>query len=118
MSQSVLLRVARKSIEEVLQAENSIDRNALFEQYPILQEPMGSQITLYIGDKVRGRSKSESAVRPLLDDIIYNAKMAAFQDRAFSPLTTSEYLSTSVELIIYSAEGPLSHKDDPILKES
>ena len=55
--------------------------------------------------------------KPLLEDIIRNAKIAAFQDNRFSPLVTSEYLRTSVELILFSAEGPLSHKDAPILSE-
>jgi AMMECR1 domain-containing protein len=117
MSQSILLSVARKSIEEVLQAEDSIDRAKLLEEYPILNEVMATQIILYLGDKVRGSAKSEAPVRSLLDDIIHNAKVAAFQDSAFTPLVTSEYLHTSVELIIFSAEGPLSHKDSPILKE-
>jgi AMMECR1 domain-containing protein len=118
MSQSVLLTIARKSIEEVLQAEQSIDRTKLIEEYPILKEAMGTQITLYLNDKVRGSSQSNAAVRPLLDDIIHNAKVAAFQDANHTPLTTSEYLHTSVELVIFSPEGPLSHKDDPILKET
>lgn len=118
MSQSVLLTIARKSIEEVLQAEQSIDRTILLREYPILNEAMGTEITLYLHDKVRGNAKSDSPVRSLLDDIIHNAKIAAFQDTNHTPLTTSEYLHTSVELIIYSPDGPLSHKDDPILKET
>lgn len=117
MSQSVLLSIARQSIEEVLQAESSIDRHGLLIQYPILSEVMTTQITLYLGDKVRGRAKSELPTRPLLDDIIHNAKVAAFQDMTSTPLTTSEYLNTSVELVIFSAEGPLAHKDTPILRE-
>lgn len=118
MSRSVLLTIARRSIEEVLQAEQSIERAHLLEEYPILNEMMGTEITLYLNDKVRGNAKSETAIRPLLDDIIHNAKVAAFQDTDHTPLTTSEYLHTSVELVIYSPEGALSHKDDPILKET
>lgn len=117
MSQSVLLTVARKSIEEVLQAESSIDRDKLLEEYPILNEVIGTQIILYLNDKVRGTAKTETPIRPLLDDIIVNAKLAAFQDTDFLPISTSEYLHTAIELIIFSAEGPLSHKDDPVLKE-
>jgi hypothetical protein len=54
MSQSVLLTIARASIEEVLQGQNSIDRSELLEQYPILGEPMATQISLHLGIKVRG----------------------------------------------------------------
>ncbi len=118
MSQSVLLTIARRSIEEVLQAEKMIDRAELLDQYPVLGEHIATQINLYLGNDIRGSAKSVSTSRSLLDDIIHNAKVAAFQDENFSPLVTSEYLRTSVELILFSADGPLSHKDTPILKES
>ncbi|HZF70960.1 AMMECR1 domain-containing protein [Sulfuricurvum sp.] len=117
MSQSVLLTIARQSIEEVLQAERSIDREKLLEEYPVLNQPMATEITLYLNDKIRGNSKSESPERSLLDDIIHNAKIAAFQDENFDPLVTSEYLHTAIELTLFSAEGPLSHKSSPILKD-
>lgn len=117
MSQSVLLTIARASIEEVLQAENTINRQELIETYPLLAEPMATQITLFLGDKVRGNSKTQAANRSLLEDIIHNAKAAAFLDEAFDPLVTSEYLHTTIELTIFSPEGELSHRSEPILKE-
>jgi AMMECR1 domain-containing protein len=118
MSQSLLLAIARKSIEEVLMAENTIDRAHLFGEYPVLGEKMATQINLYLGNELRGSARSEEATRPLLEDIIRNAKIAAFQDENFVPLVTSEYLRSSVELILFSPDGPLSHRDTPILKES
>jgi len=118
VSQSVLLTIARRSIEEVLQAELSIEREKLLAEYPILGEPMATQITLYLNDKIRGIAKSESPERPILEDIIRNAKIAAFQDENFDPLVTSEYLHTTIELTLFSANGPLSHKSGPILKDS
>ena len=117
MSQSVLLTIARASIEEVLQGQNSINRIELIEQYPLLSEPIATQITLYLGNKVRGISKSKRAERSLLEDIIYNAKAAAFQDENFDPLVTSEYLHATIRLTVYSLEGELSHQSEPILKE-
>ncbi|WP_295051708.1 AMMECR1 domain-containing protein [Sulfuricurvum sp.] len=117
MSQSVLLTIARASIEEVLQGQNSINRIELIEQYPLLSEPIATQITLYLGNKVRGISKSKRAERSLLEDIIYNAKAAAFQDENFDPLVTSEYLHATIHLTVYSLEGELSHQSEPILKE-
>lgn len=117
MSQSVLLTIARASIEEVLQGQNAINRNELLEQYPILREPMATQITLYLGNKLRGDSKSNIAERSLLEDIIYNAKIAAFQDDRFDPLVTSEYLHTTIKLTLFSSEGELSHQSEPILSD-
>ncbi len=118
MSQSLLLTIARRSIEEVLQAENTIDRVQLLGEYPVLGEQITTQVNLYLGNELRGSARSDTPSRPLLDDIIHNAKIAAFQDENFSPLITSEYLRTSVELILFSADGPLRHRDTPILKES
>ena len=117
MSQSVLLTIARASIEEVLQGQNSINRSELLEQYPILSEPMATQIVLYLGNKIRGAAKTQNAQRSLLEDIVYNAKAAAFQDESFDPLVTSEYLHATIQLTIYSPDGELSHQSDPILKD-
>lgn len=117
MSQSVLLTIARASIEEVLQGQNTINRHELLEQYPILSEPMATQISLYLGNKIRGNAKSEISRRSLLEDIIHNAKAAAFQDEAFDPLVTSEYLHATIQLTIYSPDGELSHQSEPILKD-
>jgi AMMECR1 domain-containing protein len=117
MSQSILLTVARASIEEVLRGEITIDRAELLSEYPLLSEPMATQIALYLDQKLRGLSQTTTPERSLLEDIIYNAKVAAFQDENFDPLVTSEYLHTTIRLTIYSPEGELSHQSDPILKE-
>jgi len=117
MSQSVLLTIARASIEEVLQAQNSIDRDDLLANYPILREPIATQITLYLDNKVRGNAKSETPLRSLLEDIIHNAKIAAFQDDAFNPLVTSEYLHATIKLTLFTADGELSHQSEPILSK-
>ena len=115
MSQSVLLTIARQSIQEVLQAEQTINRNELLEHYPVLSEPMATQIILTLDDQIRGSAKSEFPERSLLEDIIRNAKLAAFEDENFTPLSTSEYLRCRIQLTLFSAEGPLSHSDEPIL---
>lgn len=118
MSKSVLLNIARESIQEVLQAEESINRNELLESYPILSEVVATEVTLYLNGKARGTSRCDNPEHSLLEDIILNAKRAAFQDPNFIPVSTSEYLHTSIELILYTADGPISHRDEPILKDS
>lgn len=111
MAQSELLTLARKSIEEVLQAEHTIDRNALLEQYPVLGEKMATFVTLTIEGELRGCIGSLVAHRPLIDDIIHNAKAAAFQDPRFSPLTTSEYLHAAVEVSLLTPPEKLEYSD-------
>ena len=118
MSQSVLLNIARESIQEVLQAEESINRSEFLAKYPILAEFVATEVTLYLNGKARGTSRSLEPDHSLLEDIILNAKRAAFQDPDFIPISTSEYLHTSIELILFTADGPISHRDDPILIEA
>lgn len=117
MSQSVLLTIARASIEEVLEAQLSIDRSKLLEEYPILSQPIECEITLYLDNKIRGSSRTSDRENSLLEEIILNAKIAAFQDDNFDPLVTSEYLHTTIKLTLFTADGELSHQSEPILSK-
>lgn len=116
MSRSVLLQLARDSIQEVLQAEITIDRDSLTQTHPLLNEQIATTINIYIEDKLRGTSTSKDAILPLIDDIILNAKKSAFQDKNFTPLCTSEYLECEIEVILNTPDGVISEKDPSILK--
>ncbi len=109
MSRSVLLDLARESIEEVFQAANSIDRNTLLADFPILAKKMATFVTIWLDDEIRGSSGAVIAQRSLLDDIIHNAKVAAFEDPLFSPLTTSEYLHTRIEVSVLSVPEAVNY---------
>ncbi len=115
MSQSVLLAVARSSIEEVLKAENSINRADLVSKYPILDETIQTEIAIFIDNKLRGVASDRDSERSLLESIIHNAKCAAFLDEDYEPLTTTEYLHSTIKLTIYSSDGELSHQSEPII---
>lgn len=116
MVPSVLLKLARESIEEVLEARNTIDRDALLTQYPDLAEKRATFVTLTIGGDLRGCIGTLVAHRSLLEDVVHNAKAAAFQDPRFSPLTTSEYLHAAVEVSLLTPPEPLEYRDTPDLK--
>lgn len=118
MSRSVLLQLARDSIEEVLEAQRTIDRETLLNEHPLLNQPISTTINLYIDNRLRGSASSSSATKSLLEDIVYNAKKCAFEDKNFSALTTSEYLSCDVEIILTTPDGVISEKDQAILKTS
>ena len=116
MSQSVLLELARESIQEVLEAEKTIDREALLEQYPVLAQKMATFVTLTIDGELRGCIGSLVAQRPLIDDIVHNAKAAAFQDPRFTPMTTSEYLHCAVEISLLTEPEEVTYGDVADLK--
>lgn len=116
MSRSVLLQLARDSIQEVLELQRTIDKATLLNEHPLLNEKITTTLNIYLDNELRGTSSSTSAQKTLLEDIIYNAKVAAFEDKNFTPLTTSEYLSCEIELILNTPDGVMSEKDEPILK--
>lgn len=116
MSRSVLLQLARDSIQEVLEAARTINKRKLLDEHPLLGEKIATTVNIYLDSKLRGSSSTKIPSFSLLEDIIRNAKIAAFEDKNFTPLTTSEYLHSEIELIITTQEGVMSEKDHSILK--
>lgn len=117
MARSVLLQLARDSIAEVFEAKRTIVKDELYQKHPLLQEKMATKVNLYLDNELRGSAFSQEATRTLLDDIVINAKKSAFEDVDFSPITTSEYLSCEVEVILSTQDGIMSEKDPPILEQ-
>lgn len=117
MSRSLLLQIARESISEVLEAQNRIDKEALFEQYPVLKEAVPSFISIYLNNELRGSMGTTAPNRSLLEDIIHHAKAAAFEDKRFSPLKTSEYLQSSIELSLLSTPEEIFYEDIDDLRQ-
>ena len=116
MSRSVLLQLARDSIQEVLEAQRTIDKESLFIKQPLLKEPIAVTINIYIENELRGTSKTEERPTTLLEEIVRHAKKAVFEDVNFSPLTSSEYLSCEVELLLQTPDGVIGERDPSILK--
>lgn len=116
MSRSVLLQIARDSIQEVLQANRTIDKKTLKESHPLLNEYIATTVNIYLEDELRGSSSTETPSLTLIEDIIKNAKLSAFEDKNFSPITTSEYLNCEIELVLSTSDGKISEKDPAILK--
>jgi len=115
MARSVLLQLARDSIQEVLEAERTIKKQLLLSEHPLLCEIMATTVKIYIDEELRGESATIFPSFSLLEDIIKNAKIAAFGDKNFSPITTSQYLSCELELILTTEDGIISERDPSIL---
>ncbi len=115
MSRSVLLQLARDSIQEVLEAQRTIDKATLLSEHPLLNEKISTTVNIYLKRELRGSYASKEEKKTLLEDIIFNVKKAAFEDKNFTPLTTSEYLSCEIELLLNTPDGIISEKDPSIL---
>ena len=118
MSRSVLLQLARDSIAEVLEAQRTIDKSSLLHEHPLLNQEIATQVNLYLDNELRGSSSSSTPYQSLIEDIILNAKRSAFQDKNFSPISTSEYLRCEIEVSLTTADGVMSEKDPAILKDN
>ena len=115
MSRSVLLQLARDSIEEVLQAQRTIDKKQLLQKHPLLNETIPISISLYVKRELKGRYTTQSREKSLLENIIIGAKKAAFEDKSSTVLTTSEYLHSEIELLLKTPEGEMSESDPAII---
>jgi len=102
MSKSILVDLARHSIEEVLEAKRIINVLEMIEQYPTLANSYASFVNLYIDSELQGSYGSLFPHKTLIEDIIYNAKFAAFEDSNIDPITTSKYLHSAIEVSILS----------------
>ena len=116
MSRSVLLQLARDSIAEVLEAQRTIDKNILIKEHPLLEQKIATKVNIYLGNELRGSAHSNEAHLSLIEDIILNAKRCAFEDTNFTPISTSEYLNCTIELLLTTPDGVISETDVPILK--
>lgn len=112
---SILLQLARDSIQEVLEAQRTIDKKTLINEHPLLNEKIATTVNIYVKSELRGTSSSLTDGASLLEEIIKHAKKSAFEDKNFTPLTTSEYLSCEVELLLKTPDGVISEKDPSIL---
>jgi AmmeMemoRadiSam system protein A len=98
---SRLLRIARESIEKVLDGQRlEIDLATLDED---LTRPSGAFVSLHDhGGDLRGCIGSIHAVAPLAHAVASNAVNAAFRDPRFPPVTHEELASLHIEISVMS----------------
>lgn len=116
MFNDVLLTLAKDSIKESLYDTTLLNKSALIEKYPQLNEPQATFVTLTKNAQLRGCIGSLIAQRSLYDDLVSNAKSAAFNDPRFPPLSQNEFPSTEIEISLLSQPQPLAYDDVSDLK--
>ena len=109
MNRPLLIQLAHDSISEVLQAKNLIDKKALQQEYPLLNESIPMTMKIFLDGKLRGYYE-DLAQKSVLDNVIQGAKIAAFEDKNSEPLTLSEYFEIEIEISLQTPEGVISHR--------
>ncbi|MDD3324657.1 MAG: AmmeMemoRadiSam system protein A [Sulfurospirillaceae bacterium] len=111
MKGSILLHIAKESIKDSLYYTNNLDIEKIAKENPWLKDDGATFVTLMLNGKLRGCIGSLIAQRALLDDLIYNANMAAFRDPRFPKLTREEFKNLHVEVSLLSEPKELEYAD-------
>jgi len=116
MSRSVLLQLARDSIQEVFEAKNIINKQALLKEHPLLNESIPVSIKIFQEEELKSSYTCDDSHNSLLSKIIIGAKKAAFENGEI--LTTSAYLHSEIEIILDTPDGQITQKDPAIITSS
>ena len=112
----VLIELARVSILSEFNNTIQIDKDSLKKKFPFLNEKGACFVTLNLNGKLRGCVGSLIAHRSLIDDIISNAKSAAFSDSRFQRLTYEEFEKIEIEISILTPPIRLEYSSVEDLK--
>jgi AmmeMemoRadiSam system protein A len=116
MDKRILIRIAKDAIMEELTRLSLIDRAKLLERYPWLGEMGATFVTLNKEGQLRGCIGSIVAHRDLVDDVIINAKAAAFSDPRFESLRAEELEALEIEISLLTTPQTLGYSDTEDLK--
>jgi AmmeMemoRadiSam system protein A len=99
--QHLLLKLARDAILQALEKPHS---TASFpDGIPDeLMEECATFVTLELGGHLRGCIGMLEACRPLAEDVVQNARAAAFQDPRFPPLSLDEFERIEIHISVLS----------------
>ena len=103
-----VIDVAKQSIVASIKGEEFIPHNIP----PVLTEYGASFVTLKLNGELRGCIGSVYPTKPLILDIIDNAKNAGFQDPRFEPLTVDELPHLQLSVSILSSIERINFKDE------
>ena len=110
----IMLSIARIAIKEEFLGHKELNeqvREKLVTMYPRLKEPGAVFVTINERSSLRGCIGSLVAHRPLIEDLIANAKAAAFGDPRFPPLQPEEFDQITIEISLLGEPKPLEYGD-------
>lgn len=112
----IYLEIAKVAIEDTFYNRHTIDKEKILNAYPELGQSGATFVTLNLYGGLRGCIGSLVAHRPLIDDLIDNARSAAFRDPRFLPLSLTEFEEVEIEVSLLSEPKPLEYSSTADLK--
>lgn len=113
---ALLTGIARDAIVSELTGQELINKKALIKSNPYLAEKGATFVTLNEDDRLRGCIGSLKAYRPLIDDLVSNAKSAAFSDSRFMALNRKELSRLEVEVSLLTPPEEITYTSTTDLK--
>ncbi len=114
--EELIKKIAWNSIQSSLEHKNSFSKYEAVKLFPEFVLPRATFITLKKDGNLRGCIGSLVAHRELFDDLVTNAKKAAFEDPRFKPLTVEELPYISLEVSILTPPILVHYQDIADLK--
>jgi len=111
-----LVAIAKQSIKEQLLNQTLLDLASLRISHPPLERPGATFVTLNLDGELRGCIGTLEASRALLDDLVSNAKAAAFEDPRFYPLSQDEFEKVDIQVSLLTPSEPIAYEDVADLK--
>ncbi|MDM8567084.1 AmmeMemoRadiSam system protein A [Candidatus Halobeggiatoa sp. HSG11] len=96
-----LLQIAKQSIQHGLDT-NKLISTVLNDYVPELHKKTATFVTLEINNNLRGCIGTLLAIRPLAEDVAYNAHAAAFSDPRFPQLKQDEVAALDIHISLLS----------------
>lgn len=112
--EELIKKIAWDSIKNQLEGGNGVSKYEAVKLFPEFVLPRATFITLKKDGHLRGCIGSLVAHRELFDDLVTNAKKAAFEDPRFRPVTLDELPNISLEVSLLTTPTlvPYENIDD------
>jgi AmmeMemoRadiSam system protein A len=119
MDTRYLIKIAKDAILEELEKRAILDREELLKAHPELKRKVATFVTLQKRKSLRGCIGTLVAHQTLYDDLVSNAKLAAFRDSRFRPLKMAEFedKNFSIEISLLSSPDRVRYRDIDELKK-
>jgi AmmeMemoRadiSam system protein A len=114
--EELIKKIAWEAIESSLKQKKGFSKYEAVKLYPEFVLPRATFITLKKDGHLRGCIGSLVAYRELFDDLVTNAKKAAFEDPRFRPVTIDELPNISLEVSILTPPTLVEYKNIEDLK--
>ncbi|MDD2697363.1 MAG: AmmeMemoRadiSam system protein A [Arcobacteraceae bacterium] len=114
--EEIIKKIAWDSIKSQLEQKNGVSKYEAVKLFPEFVLPRATFITLKKDGNLRGCIGSLVAHRELFDDLVTNAKKAAFEDPRFRPVTLDELDNISLEVSILTPPTLVQYEDIEDLK--